>query len=46
MLLRTNVSDFELQGRTVSANNSNATIFTAFAVRNKADVIEVCILFC
>ena len=45
VLLRTNVSDFALQGRTMLADGSNATIFTGFAVTNNADVIEVCILY-
>ena len=41
MLLRTNISDFEFQGRTMPADNSNATIFSAFALRDHGDVIEV-----
>ena len=41
VLLRTNISDFEFQGRTMSADNSGATIFSAFALRDRGDVVEV-----
>ena len=41
MLLRTNSSDFEFQGRTARAANSSATIFSAFALRESNDDIEV-----
>ena len=43
VLLRTNSSNFELQGRTRLAANSNATIFSAFALReDNNNTIEVC----
>ena len=41
MLLRTTSSNFEFQGRTTLAPNSDATIFSAFALREGADHIEV-----
>ena len=41
VLLRTNVSNFEFQGRTMVADNSRATIFSAFALTDGVDVIEV-----
>ena len=41
MLLRTNSSNFEFQGRTEIAANSNATIFSAFALREGDDIVEV-----
>ena len=41
VLLRTNISDFEFQGRTMLADNSGATIFSSFALRDDGDVIEV-----
>ena len=39
--MRTNNSNFELQGRTALAANSNATIFSAFALRGGDDIVEV-----
>ena len=39
MLLRT--TSLEFQGRTAFAPNSNATIFSAFALREGDDVAEV-----
>ena len=44
VLLRTN--NFEFQGRTTLAANSNATIFSAFALREDDDYIEVTNLVC
>ena len=41
MLLRTTSSDFEFQGRTEPAVNSNATIFSAFVLREGNDTVEV-----
>jgi len=41
VLLRTNVSNFEFQGRTALVPNSNATIFSAFAIRDGNDIVEV-----
>ena len=41
VLLRENHSDFEFQGRTELAFNSNATIFSAFAIKDGIDVVEV-----
>ena len=41
MLLRKNASNFEFQGRTELAPNSNATIFSAFAMRVGDDIVEV-----
>jgi len=41
VLLRTNSSDFEFQGRTQLANNSTATIFSAFAIREGNDTVQV-----
>ena len=41
VLLRTTSSNFEFQGRTELAPNSNATIFSAFALREGDDRIEV-----
>ena len=41
MLLRTTSSNFELQGRTELAPNSNATLFSAFALREGDDIAEV-----
>ena len=48
MLLRESSKDFEFQGRTELAPNSNATIFSAFAIKDGSDVVEVIssILFC
>lgn len=40
VLLRAN--NFEFQGRTTLAANSNATIFSAFALREGDDYVEVC----
>ena len=39
--VRQNNTNFEFQGRTTLAANSNATIFSAFALRDD-DRIEVC----
>ena len=44
LLITTNISDFEFQGRTALAANSNATIFSAFALREGDDYVEVCII--
>ena len=42
VLLRTTSSNFEFQGRTIQApNSSGATIFSAFALREGDDMIEV-----
>ena len=41
MLLRESSKDFEFQGRTESAPNSNATVFSAFAIKDGSDVVEV-----
>jgi len=41
VLLRTNIRNFEFQGRTALAPNSDATIFSAFAIRDGDDVVEV-----
>ena len=42
MLLRTNhSSEFEFQGRTAPAVNSNATVFSVFALKESNDTIEV-----
>ena len=41
VLLRTTSSNFELQGRTALAPNSDATIFSAFALREGDDFAEV-----
>lgn len=42
VLIRSNNSNFEFQGRTALAANSTATIFSAFALREGDDVVEVC----
>ena len=42
VLLRTN--NFEFQGRTTLAPNSNATIFSAFALRENDNHIEVIVI--
>ena len=41
MLLRESSKDFEFQGRTELAPNSNATVFSAFALKDGSDVVEV-----
>ena len=41
VLLRENSKDFEFQGRTELAPNSDATIFSAFAIKDGSDVVEV-----
>ena len=41
VLMRTSNNNFELQGRTALAANSNATIFSAFALREGDDIVEV-----
>ena len=43
-MLRENASNFEFQGRTELAPNSNATIFSAFAMRDGDNNVEVIIL--
>ena len=43
VLIRQNNTNFEFQGRTALAPNSSATIFSAFALREGGDCIEVCI---
>ena len=42
LLITTNTSDFEFQGRTTLAANSNATIFSAFVLREGDHYVEVC----
>ena len=42
VLIRQNNTNFEFQGRTELAPNSGATIFSAFALREGDDRIEVC----
>ena len=42
LLITTNVSDFEFQGRTTLAANSNATMFSDFALREGDEYVEVC----
>ena len=39
--MRTNINNFEFQGRTALAANSNATIFSVFALREGDARIEV-----
>ena len=39
--VRQNNTNFEFQGRTALVANSNATIFSAFALREGDDCIEV-----
>ena len=41
VLLRESINDFEFQARTELAPNSNATIFSAFAIKDGNDVVEV-----
>ena len=41
VLLRTTSSNFELQGRTELAPNSDATLFSAFALMEGDDIVEV-----
>ena len=41
MLLRENASNFEFQGRTQRAPDSAATVFSAFALREGDDTVEV-----
>ena len=41
MLLRESINDFEFQARTELAPNSNATIFSAFAIKDGSGVVEV-----
>ena len=41
VLLRENASNFEFQGRTKLAPNSNATVFSAFAIKEGEDTVEV-----
>ena len=41
VMLRTNIGDFEFQGRTQLAANSNATIFSAFVIREGNDTVQV-----
>ena len=43
VLLRESIKDFEFQGRTELAPNSNATIFSAFAIKDGSDAVEVII---
>ena len=43
VLLREYIKDFEFQGRTELAPNSNATIFSAFAIKDGSDPVEVII---
>ena len=40
-MLRESFSNFEFQGRTELAPNSNATVFSAFAIRDGDDTVEV-----
>ena len=46
VLLRTNSSDFEFQGRTEPAANSDATIFSAFVLSEGNDTVEVNLSHC
>ena len=41
VMLRANIGDFEFQGRTQLAANSNATIFSAFVIREGNDTVQV-----
>ena len=41
VLLRESASNFEFQGRTELAPNSNATIFSAFALRDDNNIVQV-----
>ena len=41
MLLRESFSSFEFQGRTELAPNSNATVFSVFAIRDGDDKVKV-----
>ena len=41
VLLRESINDFEFQGRTEVAPNSDATIFSAFAIKDGNDTVEV-----
>ena len=41
VLLRENASSFEFQARTELAPNSNATVFSAFAIKEGEDTVEV-----
>ena len=41
VLLRTTSSNFEFQGRTTLAADSNATIFSAFVMREGDNTVEV-----
>ena len=41
VLLRESINDFEFQARTELAPNSNATIFSAFAIKDGSGVVEV-----
>ena len=41
MLLRENATNFEFQGRTELAPNSNATVFSAFAIRDGDSIVQV-----
>ena len=43
VLLRESIKDFEFQGRTELAPNYNATIFSAFAIKDGSDAVEVII---
>ena len=43
VLLRESIKDFEFQGRTELAPNANATIFSAFAIKDGSDAVEVII---
>lgn len=42
VLIRTTNTNFEFQGRTRLVPNSNATIFSAFAIRDGDHIVEVC----
>ena len=44
VLLRANNSNFEFQGRTELAPNSNATVFSTFALREDDNVEVLCSL--
>ena len=44
VLLRETATNFEFQGRTQPAPNSNATMFSAFALREGDDIVEVIII--
>ena len=46
VLLKTTISNFKFQGRTALAPNSDATIFSSFALRAGDDVADVFTKLC